>query len=189
MAKYDDMTVKDFEAPQPELEFHINEIVKFLGGHNYASPNSATAKGSRRRQGLAKIVDIEYHNKYEIKLIGVQDGSNVDGWVAITNIEKSVANLLDEVEKRQTLGLDSLAMAPKQPQQPVLKQEALTQSGYEVRQISPIINIRKAPNLKGDIVRQLKDQNAKYTIVEEQNGWGKLESGLGWILLENTKRV
>ena len=28
-----------------------------------------------------------------------------------------------------------------------------------------------------------------YTIVEEQNGWGKLKSGIGWICLKYTERM
>lgn len=50
--------------------------------------------------------------------------------------------------------------------------------------------IRKAPSAKAISVGCLKyDDNNMYTIVAEQNGWGKLKSGIGWINLRYTKRV
>lgn len=53
-----------------------------------------------------------------------------------------------------------------------------------------VLNIRKEPNASSEKTGALKynDPN-KYTIVAEQNGWGKLKSGIGWIYLKYTKRV
>ena len=53
-----------------------------------------------------------------------------------------------------------------------------------------VLNIRKGPNAKAKITGTLawNDPN-KYTIVEVENGWGKLKSGIGWINLRYTKRV
>ena len=42
------------------------------------------------------------------------------------------------------------------------------------------LNIRKGPGINYAIIGCIKDKG-KYTIVEEQNGWGKLKSGAGWI--------
>lgn len=53
-----------------------------------------------------------------------------------------------------------------------------------------VLWIRKAPSAKAISVGCLKyDDNNVYTIVAEQNGWGKLKSGIGWINLRYTKRV
>lgn len=50
------------------------------------------------------------------------------------------------------------------------------------------LNIRKYANAKSQKVGQITDQGV-YTIVETDNGWGKLKSGLGWISLKYTKGV
>lgn len=53
-----------------------------------------------------------------------------------------------------------------------------------------VLNIRKEPNAKSDVTGELAwNDPHKYTIVEEQNGWGKLKSGIGWIKLKYTVRV
>lgn len=53
-----------------------------------------------------------------------------------------------------------------------------------------VLWIRKTPSAKAASTGclQYNDNNA-YTIVAEQNGWGKLKSGIGWINLKYTKRV
>lgn len=53
-----------------------------------------------------------------------------------------------------------------------------------------VLNIRKEPRQDADKTGALayNDPN-KYTIVEVQNGWGKLKSGIGWINLDYTVRV
>lgn len=53
-----------------------------------------------------------------------------------------------------------------------------------------VLNIRQEPSSKSDKTGELayNDPNT-YTIVEEQNGWGKLKSGIGWVYLKYTKKV
>ena len=50
------------------------------------------------------------------------------------------------------------------------------------------LNIRKYANSKSQKVGQITDHGV-YTIIETDNGWGKLKSGLGWICLKYTKVV
>ena len=53
-----------------------------------------------------------------------------------------------------------------------------------------VLWIRKTPSAVAIRIGYLKcDDNNVYTIVAEQNGWGKLKSGIGWINLRYTKRV
>ena len=60
---------------------------------------------------------------------------------------------------------------------------------YLVKSSVPLLNVRSGPSLEDRIVRQLvKDQSA-YTIIEESNGWGKLKSGAGWVLLTLVQKV
>jgi len=53
-----------------------------------------------------------------------------------------------------------------------------------------VLNIRQEPNASSKKTGELKwnDPN-KYTIILEQNGWGKLKSGVGWINLYYTKKA
>ncbi len=53
-----------------------------------------------------------------------------------------------------------------------------------------VLNIREKPNASAKITGKLayNDPNT-YTIIEENNGWGKLKSELGWINLYYTKKV
>lgn len=53
-----------------------------------------------------------------------------------------------------------------------------------------VLWIRKTPSAQAASTGSLKyNDNNVYTIVAEQNGWGKLKSGIGWINLRYTKRV
>lgn len=50
------------------------------------------------------------------------------------------------------------------------------------------LNVRSGPGTNYGVVMALA-YGGGYTIVEEQNGWGKLKSGAGWICLKYTERV
>ena len=50
------------------------------------------------------------------------------------------------------------------------------------------LNVRSGPGTNYGVVMAL-DYGGGYTIVEEQNGWGRLTSGIGWICLRYTDRV
>lgn len=56
--------------------------------------------------------------------------------------------------------------------------------------VGDVLNIRKEPNSKADKTGELAYNDPHcYTIVEEQNGWGRLKSGIGWINLKYTAKV
>lgn len=55
-----------------------------------------------------------------------------------------------------------------------------TSTSYLVKVIVNELNIRKGPGINYAITGSIQD-NGIYTIVEEQNGWGKLKSNAGWI--------
>lgn len=58
---------------------------------------------------------------------------------------------------------------------------------YTVRVTIRNLNIRKGPGTKYGRVQYIKP--GVYTIVEEKSGWGKLQSGAGWISLAYTTKV
>ena len=61
-------------------------------------------------------------------------------------------------------------------------------SGYLVRITANVLNVRKGAGI-GYKTTTTVNKGEVYTIVQEQNGWGKLKSGAGWISLAYTKRV
>lgn len=61
-------------------------------------------------------------------------------------------------------------------------------SSYKVRVTTTALNYRVGPGLTYKVAGTIRDQGI-YTIVAEQNGWGKLKSGAGWISLAYTKKV
>lgn len=58
---------------------------------------------------------------------------------------------------------------------------------YNVKVLTAL-NVRNTPSTSGKVVTVIRD-NGIYGIIAEQNGWGKLKSGAGWIALKYTKRI
>lgn len=61
-------------------------------------------------------------------------------------------------------------------------------TSYRIRVTANALNIRDGAGTNFKINGVIKDKGV-YTIVAEQNGWGKLKSGAGWICLDYTKKV
>ena len=59
---------------------------------------------------------------------------------------------------------------------------------YKVKIMVDALNIRAGAGTEYKINGCIRDYGV-YTIVDEQNGFGKLKSGQGWICLEYTKRI
>ena len=59
---------------------------------------------------------------------------------------------------------------------------------YIVRINTDILNVRNGAGTNYKINTQIH-KNELYTIVDEKNGWGKLKSGAGWILLDYTVKI
>ena len=73
--------------------------------------------------------------------------------------------------------------APKQEPETT---KTTTTKGRVVKITAKALNVREKPNGSAKIVTKVK-KGESYTIVKEQNGWGKLKSGAGWIFLKYTK--
>lgn len=61
-------------------------------------------------------------------------------------------------------------------------------TGYLVKVTCDVLNVRNQPNASSKINTTVK-KGEVYTIVEENNGWGKLKSGAGWIKLSYTTKM
>lgn len=58
-------------------------------------------------------------------------------------------------------------------------------STYLVKITADVLNVRKGPGTNYAVTTTVK-QNQVFTIVETNNGWGKLKSGAGWVHLSYT---
>ena len=63
----------------------------------------------------------------------------------------------------------------------------ILEGAYKVRIVASTLNIRSGPSTNYQIIGHLS-KNSLQTILEEQNGWGKLKNDSGWIKLSYTKR-
>lgn len=65
--------------------------------------------------------------------------------------------------------------------------ETPSTSSYTVKITADVLNVRTGPSTSYAVATTIK-KNEVYTIVEENNGWGKLKSGAGWISLNYTSK-
>lgn len=72
--------------------------------------------------------------------------------------------------------------------QPAPVTPAEPQNGYLVKVTCDVLNVRKGPGTNHGINTVVK-KGEVYTIVGEDNGWGKLKSGAGWIKLSYTEKI
>ena len=77
-------------------------------------------------------------------------------------------------------------VTPVTPAQPV--EQPTSEFPYIVQIIASNLNIRKGPGTNYPVVGQIKDRG-KYTIMEVQNGFGRLKSGAGWISMKYTQKI
>ena len=73
-------------------------------------------------------------------------------------------------------------VAPPAPSTPVSK------TPYLVKITASVLNVRAGAGTNYKIRTQVR-KNEVYTIIDENNGWGKLKSGAGWICLDYVKKV
>ena len=59
---------------------------------------------------------------------------------------------------------------------------------YLVKVSIPDLNIRSGPGVSFSRTGQFTGKGV-FTIVQEQDGWGRLKSGAGWICLKYTSRI
>ena len=63
-----------------------------------------------------------------------------------------------------------------------------TLKSYKVKITANLLNVRSGPSMEYEVTRIVKKDDI-YNIIDEQNGWGKLDSNLGWIALNYTRKV
>lgn len=145
-----------------EIVLKKGTVVTFTAKKHYSSANSTTSVSCK--PGKATItLDPYLKGKHPYHLVAVKGGtSNVYGWVDAEDIYEAQPHASeDEVEEFKP---------------------------YLVKVTASALNIRKGAGTNHRVVGCIRDKGT-YTIVAEDNGWGKLKSGAGWISLAYTKRV
>lgn len=66
--------------------------------------------------------------------------------------------------------------------------KATTTKPYSVKITAQLLNVREGAGLDYEI-RTAYRKNTIHKIINEKNGWGKLENGMGWIDLKYTKKI
>ena len=142
-----------------EVKLVKGTVVTFTGKKHYPSVNSKTPVSCK--PGKATItLDPHPKGEHPYHLVAVKDGtSNVYGWVDAEDIYEYNAQKKTEEFKP-----------------------------YQVKVTASALNIRKGAGISCPVVGCIGDKGT-YTIVAEDNGWGKLVNGAGWISLAYTKRV
>lgn len=69
------------------------------------------------------------------------------------------------------------------------EQEPTEDKSYVIRITAVALNVRSGPGTNYPVVKVLREGGNSFTIVDEKNGFGKLKSGIGWIMLQHTERV
>lgn len=131
------------------------------------------------------IPDLNYRSEPSMK--GVVKGQTGKGSFTITEVKNGwgklksgVGWILIENPSYVTIGKSVAAAAPA-PAKPA-------STSYKVQVTASALNVRKGPGTNYGVATVIRDKGV-YTIVETNNGWGKLKSGAGWISLNYTKKI
>ena len=94
------------------------------------------------------------------------------GWQRFLDMVQNELNKLNNVSK-----------PVEKPVNPVVENDI-----YTVRITADILNVRKGPAVSYNATSSV-NKGQVFTIVQVQNGWGKLKSGAGWINLSYTEKI
>ena len=98
---------------------------------------------------------------------------------------KRKGNAQNMLDKLKAAGFNGFIVETSTAKQELIETPKQT---YTIKIKTDVLNVRKAPSTSSDIVAQVK-KDSIYTIVDEQDGWGKLKSGIGWISLQYTEKI
>lgn len=98
------------------------------------------------------------------------------------------AQIAAEVNKRLNGSGNSGEKTKAETGSPSAPASPATFTPYMIRVRASVLNVRKGPSTTCPITTQIR-KGGYFTIVGEENGWGKLKSGAGWIYLAYTERA
>lgn len=137
-----------------------------------------TVKSDIKKGDLVKIAsDATYYD----------NGKNVPKWVKAKKWYVAEVDGDRAVIDKSDDGENAIASPINVKFLTVVKEEKVEFKPYQVRVTAAALNVRKGAGTNYDVADVIRDKGI-YTIVEENNGWGKLKSGAGWINLDYTTK-
>lgn len=104
----------------------------------------------------------------------VPEGALKENANGTVNVYDANNNKVGEIPKEEAEAAATVITNPK--------------GSYMVKVTCGALRIRKEPNTNSKVAGVIRDKGV-YTIVQEDNGWGKLKSGAGWICLKYAEKV
>lgn len=168
-----------------------NDVYALLHGGTVQSATNPPAQnntsGSEIKAGsLVKVAaDATYYN-----------GKSIADWIKATNwYVKSVSGDRAVIDKSEDgkysicspVNVKHLSLVDYTPNTQTETGDS-TFEPYKVKVTVDELNIRKGPGTNYDVVGTIS-KGGVYTIVKEQNGWGFLKSGIGWISLRYVTKL
>lgn len=161
------------------LAENIEAEVKAIGQNSRGLKTKLNSKGNADYYGFIRQIKCP-----SIIVEGVFVDNAADAAQADTAEEQKAFGVAYAKGILKTLGITPKDNVP--PSQNGAQNEA--PSGYLVRITANVLNVRSGPGTNYGVNTSVK-KNEVYTIVGEENGWGKLKSGAGWISLQYTTRL
>lgn len=118
----------------------------------------------------------------------VWSGAEYRGRIRITNAENRVGvagQVTGWINTADVTGTEQTDNA--EAETPTTPTPSETEFPYFVRITASVLNVRSGPGSQYPITTQVR-QNYIFTVVAEQDGWGRLKSGAGWIQLALTQK-
>lgn len=133
-----------------------------------------------------------------VEHLGIQENPKGKGWAAGADYGGKILKLLNEIlSGEETADTQEKPVREESKQDKPMQEELvhaaeIVTGGYLVTTTVDSLRIRKGPGTSYPVTGGINEGSGhkkKYTIVEEKNGWGRLQSGAGWIYLWHTRRA
>ena len=172
------------DCPGPYLEskfsYIAEEVNKRLAGGGQPTPEPTPTPTPTPTASLKEgdVIHLKPGSTY-------YDGQAIPSWVFDSTLYYRGTNPNGVIFSTQKTGAITGVVKPECVVE--LDKQPATQ-GYLVKIDATRLNVRKGPSMNYGISTVVK-YGEVFTIVDEEDGWGKLKSGAGWIYLYYTVRV
>lgn len=179
-----------------KFSYIANEVNKILsGGKAPATPTPATKTTILLKKGSTgtEVKTLQTNLNKVINANLVVDGDFGKATeAAVKNFQKKYKLDVDGIYGEESDKAMKKAISLKKTEATKEKSKATTTAkkvdSFKVKITASALNVRREPNLNAGINTVIK-RGEVYTIVEEKNGFGKLKSGAGWIMMKYTQKI
>ena len=166
-------TGNSFETPQLGIRAQIQHL-KAYANTTKLNQGCADPRFSFVSRGCAPYV--EY--------LGIQENPKGKGWAAGAGYGGKILKILDAIKGTGSGRTEDMGQEAGKGQADFVP--------YLISTTCDVLNIRSGAGKSHSVVgtiREAAGNKKSYTIIGEENGWGRLKSGAGWIDLSYTRRT